>query len=200
MHLWILWCIGLFLTLSEKSSRRLFDCEGFGYWLGNFEFTPSVGFRIWDIICLWSYVGDGWGCRPLPSTVGGDSCFTKPTRLCWASGFLATRSVTTSFCPIPSGARHLCTDRWAYLMISTWGFQLHPNSLLWSSFYFLLSLIIKVYTIFKIIIRQHVTVLNKTSRPKISGCVLCLFCLATAGHCTMQKLWKRGLKWSTLTS
>ena len=72
---------------------------------------------------IWSYVGDGWGCRPLPSTMGGDSCFTKPTRLCWASGFLATRSVTTSFCPIPSGARHLCTDRWAYLMLSTLGFQ-----------------------------------------------------------------------------
>ena len=43
---------------------------------------------------------------PLPSTVWGGLCFTEPTRLCWASGFLAPVQVTI-LTPNPSGTRAL---------------------------------------------------------------------------------------------
>ena len=62
---------------------------------------------------------------PLPSTVWGGLCFTEPTRLCWASGFLATHSVTVLM-PNPSGTRALVLlTAGAYLFLRTRGFQMY---------------------------------------------------------------------------
>ena len=71
------------------------------------------------------YIGRCLGCLPLPGTAWGGPCFTEPTRLCWASGFLATHSVTVLM-PNPSGTRALVLlTAGAYLFLRTRGFQMY---------------------------------------------------------------------------
>ena len=113
-------CVSVYFSCAAAA----FMFEGYGYRFVNTKFTVFGWIPFWDVICRFCHIlGDVWGCLPLPGTAWGGPCFTEPTRLCWASGFLATHSVTVLM-PNPSGTRALVLlTAGAYLFLRTRGFQ-----------------------------------------------------------------------------